>query len=93
MNGWLVAKRIREQTSRKKPLLIAVTGYGMDEDRLRSEEVGIDLHLVKPVDPEELENLLRRFRRIIMPGRSEDLSDRAARCFSHGIAVAPDNAT
>ena len=93
MNGWLVAKRIRKQTSRKRPLLIAVTGYGMDEDRLRSQEVGIDLHLVKPVDPEELENLLRRFQRIIMPGRSENSSDRAAMCFSNGISVAPDNAT
>ena len=75
MDGWLVAKQIREQTSWKRPLLVAISGYGAEADRLRSQEAGIDLHWVKPVDPMELLKLLRRFQRILMP-------DRAAMCHS-----------
>jgi CheY-like chemotaxis protein len=65
MNGWLVAKRICERSVWKRPLLVAMTGYGEDADRLRSEEAGIDLHLVKPVDPEALHKLLSRFQSIV----------------------------
>ena len=64
-----MAEQIREQSTWKRPLLVAITGRGMTADRLRSQEVGIDLHLVKPVEPAELEHLLKRFRRII--GSSE----------------------
>ena len=39
--------------------IIAQTGWGQDADRLRSSEAGFDDHLVKPVDPEELDSLLR----------------------------------
>jgi CheY-like chemotaxis protein len=60
MDGWQVAKHIREQGKGKKPFLIAMTGYSTQADRLRSVEAGIDVHLVKPVDPEELKNLLSR---------------------------------
>lgn len=60
MNGWQVAKRISEQPPAKRPLLIALTGYGREEDRRRSREAGIDLHLLKPVDPEELAGTLGR---------------------------------
>ena len=65
MDGWLVAKEIHEQSTWKRPLLVAITGHGMTADRLRSQEAGIDLHLVKPVEPAELEHLLKRFRRIV----------------------------
>jgi CheY-like chemotaxis protein len=65
MNGWVVAKQIREQSVGKRPLLVAITGYGMEADRLRSEEAGIDLHLLKPVDPEQLKNLLDQFQSIV----------------------------
>jgi two-component system, OmpR family, response regulator len=75
MNGWVVAKQIREQTALKRPFLVAISGYGAEADRLRSQEAGMDLHLVKPVDPVELLKLLRRFRRIIM-------LDRAVMCLS-----------
>jgi len=37
--------------------LIAITGWGQEEDRLRSQEAGFDFHLVKPVDPVALERL------------------------------------
>jgi two-component system CheB/CheR fusion protein len=65
MNGWQVAKYIREQCTYKRPLIIAVTGYGSPADQLRSQEAGIDFHLVKPVDPEELRHILSRFQRIV----------------------------
>jgi CheY-like chemotaxis protein len=41
-------------------VLIALTGWGQDEDRRRSREVGFDSHLVKPLDPEALSTLLAR---------------------------------
>jgi DNA-binding response OmpR family regulator len=62
MDGWQVAKQIREQSSGKRLLIVAITGYGTEADRLRSQEAGIDVHLLKPVDLEELEKLLEEFR-------------------------------
>ena len=51
LNGYEAARRIREQQGQKRrPLLVALTGWGQDEDRRRSEEAGFDAHLVKPVD-------------------------------------------
>ena len=65
MDGYEVARRLREQEADKQPHLIAVTGYGRDEDRRRSEEGGIHLHLLKPVDGEALNRLLQRFQAVI----------------------------
>ena len=39
-------------------LIVAVTGWGQDEDRRRSREAGFDFHLVKPVDPQVLGRLI-----------------------------------
>jgi CheY-like chemotaxis protein len=59
LNGYEAARRIREQQGQKRrPLLVALTGWGQDEDRRRSEEAGFDAHLVKPVDEVVLERLL-----------------------------------
>jgi CheY-like chemotaxis protein len=65
MDGYEVAKWIGEQPSDKKPLLVAVTGLAEDSHRQNSAAAGIDLHLVKPVDVEQLERLLSRFKTII----------------------------
>jgi CheY-like chemotaxis protein len=65
MSGWEVAKAIQEQPAPKRPLLVAITGYGGDEDRRRSEEIGIHLHLIKPVEPDALQNLLNRFQSVL----------------------------
>jgi DNA-binding response OmpR family regulator len=65
MSGYDVARQLRQRSGGSaRPLIIAVTGFGQDEDRLRSYEVGIDLHLVKPVQPEELKGFLDRFQRV-----------------------------
>ena len=58
MNGYEVARRLRQQPQTKDVRLIAMTGYGQDSDRQLSQEAGFDLHLVKPVDPKKLQDLL-----------------------------------
>jgi two-component system, sensor histidine kinase len=59
-NGYEVARNIRARTSVSSSSikLIAVTGYGQAADRERSLESGFDVHLLKPVDPKELEKIL-----------------------------------
>jgi CheY-like chemotaxis protein len=57
IDGYEVAQRLRRDQG-YCGLLIALTGYGQDEDRRRSEEAGFDHHLTKPVDPEVLRALL-----------------------------------
>lgn len=58
IDGYEVARRLREQPRTKDVRLIAVTGYGQDSDRQRSQEAGFDHHLVKPVEAQKLEDLL-----------------------------------
>ncbi len=58
LNGYEAARCIREQTWGKAPLLIALTGWGQEEDRRQSEEAGFDHHLAKPVEPNVLLRLL-----------------------------------
>jgi len=65
LSGDAVARRVRDMNLWKRPLLVAVTGYGRDADRARCQASGFDMHLVKPVDPEELFTLLRRFRSVL----------------------------
>jgi signal transduction histidine kinase len=60
LDGYEVARRIRAEPWGKATVLIALTGWGQDEDRRRSREVGFDSHLVKPLDPDALSNLLSR---------------------------------
>jgi DNA-binding response OmpR family regulator len=67
MSGYDVARHLYQQKGEKRPLLIAVTGHGEEKDRQQSEDAGIDLHLVKPVDPGQLNGVLRRFERVILP--------------------------
>jgi CheY-like chemotaxis protein len=63
LNGYEVAQRIRETTWGASMYLIAVTGWGQDEDRQRSSEVGLNVHMVKPVEPAALEKLLAELRK------------------------------
>ena len=58
MNGYEVAQRVHEQEVEPPPQLIAVTGYGLESDKMKAQEVGIAHHLVKPVDPNRLHELL-----------------------------------
>ena len=58
LNGNEACRRIREESWGKGVVLIAVTGWGGEEDRRLSHEAGFDQHMVKPVDPQELVKLL-----------------------------------
>jgi two-component system CheB/CheR fusion protein len=58
MDGYEVARRLRRLPGLRKALLIALTGYGREEDRRRSREAGFDHHVVKPVDSDTLQALI-----------------------------------
>ncbi len=58
LNGYDACRRIREQPWGRGMFLIALTGWGQEEDRRRTEEAGFDRHIVKPVDPAALMKLL-----------------------------------
>ncbi|MFN3651438.1 MAG: GAF domain-containing protein [Armatimonadota bacterium] len=58
IDGYEVARRLRRLPGMHRTRLVALTGYGQAEDRRQSQEAGIDLHLVKPVDPERLRRTL-----------------------------------
>jgi len=58
IDGYEVARRLRESDAGREILLVALTGYGRPEDRDRALASGFDAHMVKPVDPEELNELL-----------------------------------
>jgi PAS domain S-box-containing protein len=61
ISGYEVAAALRQETPLKKTVLIALTGWGSEEDRQRSREAGFDLHLTKPVDVKAISTALGRF--------------------------------
>jgi CheY-like chemotaxis protein len=67
LNGFEVARKIREQAWGQSIVLVALTGWGQDEDRRRSREAGFNHHLTKPIDPLALTDLLAR----LSPAQSE----------------------
>jgi CheY-like chemotaxis protein len=58
LNGFEACRRIRQFQWAKNVLIIALTGWGQEEDRRKSTEAGFDNHLIKPVDHAELMKLL-----------------------------------
>lgn len=62
LDGYEVARRLRRSDAGAGLLLVAVSGYGQEEDRLRSREAGFDHHLTKPVAFADLEDVLRTLR-------------------------------
>ena len=58
MDGYELARRLRELPRYSKARLVALTGYGQESDRRRSAEAGFDVHLVKPVQIQAIEELL-----------------------------------
>lgn len=68
LNGFDACRRIREHAWAQNTLIIALTGWGQEEDRRKSAEAGFDIHMVKPVNVAELLNLLAR-----LPERTENM--------------------
>src|SRR5205814_1137940 len=63
LNGYDVARKVREQErelARQRALLVALTGWGSEDDKKRSMDAGFDVHLTKPVDARAVEGLLSR---------------------------------
>jgi len=58
MDGYEIARCLRRQMGLHCPILVALSGYGRDEDRKRSREVGFEAYLTKPIDPDVLHGLL-----------------------------------
>jgi PAS domain S-box-containing protein len=62
LNGYEACRRIRGKPSGKNAVIIALTGWGQEDDKARSREAGFDGHLVKPVEPAAFEELLARLK-------------------------------
>jgi signal transduction histidine kinase len=58
MDGYQVARRIRADFPERRPVLVALTGWGQEEDRRRAKDAGFDHHLIKPADMAALQSLL-----------------------------------
>ena len=58
LNGYEVCRQLKQQAGGQKMTLIALTGWGQEDDRRRSKEAGFDHHMVKPVDPTALAKML-----------------------------------
>jgi signal transduction histidine kinase/DNA-binding response OmpR family regulator len=54
MDGFEVARRLRQRSELENVMLVALTGYGQEEDRRKAQQCGFDHHLVKPADPAAL---------------------------------------
>ncbi len=63
MNGYDVARAIRNEPWGEKVALVAMTGWGMEEDKQRATHAGFDRHMVKPVDAQLLIKLLPEIKK------------------------------
>jgi CheY-like chemotaxis protein len=66
MNGFEACRKIREQPWSKTIVMVALTGWGQDDDRRKSAEAGFDGHLIKPADFGELTRLIDTLRPIAL---------------------------
>ena len=62
LNGYDAARRIRAERWGKSIMVVAMTGWGQEEDKRRASEAGFDRHFTKPVDPAEIERLIAGLR-------------------------------
>ena len=72
MDGYEVARQLRQQPDLKAVPLVAVSGYAREEDRLRSQQAGFNHYLVKPLDPHALPAL---FDSLIKPTSARPAGD------------------
>jgi PAS domain S-box-containing protein len=78
MSGYDVALQVRERGWGRHVLLVALTGWGQEQDRRRSQEAGFDYHLVKPVDLAELDRVMSR----LLPTQAERARPETMRPFT-----------
>ena len=63
MDGYEVARRLRQAPGLENTILVALTGWGQQEDRRRTADAGFDHHLVKPPEPAAIQDILAQVRR------------------------------
>jgi CheY-like chemotaxis protein len=80
-----VARQLRERPLTRDVLLIAVSGYGQEEDRRRSREAGFNHHLIKPIDFSDLQQ--------VMPSLRGRLNGSSGELPTADTALAPNAAT
>jgi len=68
LNGYDAARRIRAERWGKSIVIVALTGWGQEEDKRRAAEAGFDRHFTKPVDPADLERLIAELQSRAQPG-------------------------
>ncbi|HEX5760757.1 MAG TPA: ATP-binding protein [Thermoanaerobaculia bacterium] len=78
LNGYEAARRIRRQPRGEGVVLIAITGWGQEEDKQQSKEAGFDQHIVKPVDPAALLKLISSFEQASAGGNGNGGGPHAA---------------
>jgi signal transduction histidine kinase/CheY-like chemotaxis protein len=79
MDGYEVARRLKEGLAPPDLLIVALTGWGQDEDRRRTREAGFHHHFVKPVDPNDLRQLLARTKPVRTGEKSPPPTGRESR--------------
>jgi CheY-like chemotaxis protein len=67
MDGYQVARRLRQQPGMAGVVLAALTGWGQPEDRQRSSQAGFDYHFVKPPEQNALDDVFTRLERHVQP--------------------------
>jgi CheY-like chemotaxis protein len=77
MDGLELARRIRAQTALQRTKLVAITGYGQEEDRRNSAAAGFDHHWVKPVNPFKMTSFLASLSRGLSP-RADTVTDKVS---------------
>jgi len=75
ITGYEVARRIRQQAWGRGTLLLAVTGWGQDDDKEKAKAAGFDFHFTKPVDPEQVEERVAAYLRTPQPVTSHAVGD------------------
>jgi CheY-like chemotaxis protein len=68
LDGYETCRRMRQMACGSDPVVVALTGWGQDDDKQRALSAGFDLHLTKPADPAALERLLADFGRDVTAG-------------------------
>lgn len=88
MDGYAVARKIRDISGKNAPLLVALTGFGQDEDKRRAQQAGFDQHFTKPVKPEKIREMIARSE--ASGANSGERSSLGSTVAHHPIQPAPD---
>ena len=78
LSGYEVAELVRAEPWGREVKLIAVTGWGQPDDKLRARSAGFDRHLLKPIDPTEVDRLLDCLKRCSAPEANNSAAAMAA---------------